>query len=98
MRKLMTFIAAFVIANPVFSQVTIQGKVKDTRGKAVPGASVSLKDTYDGTVADSLGKYKFSTTEKGEQTLLVSNIGYKSFEQKITIGASPMTIDAAIKE
>jgi len=93
------FCAAFLLSiAQVHSQIVIRGKVKDNKGKPVPGASVSLKDSYDGTIVDSLGNYKFTTSEKGEQTLIVSNIGYKPFEQKISIGSSPIALDAMIKE
>ena len=80
------------------AQVTVSGKIKDYKGKPVAGASVSLKDTYDGAVSDSTGKYTFVASEKGEFTFLVTNIGYRSFEQKITIGTAPITMDASIKE
>jgi len=93
------FLTAFMAAmTHAYSQVTIHGKVKDNKGKPVPGASVSIKDSYDGTVVDSLGNYKFATTEKGDQTLIISNIGYKPFEQKITIGTTSIELDATIKE
>ena len=87
MRKLIAGVIGLIIALQLYSQTIIQGKLKDNKGKPIPGASVSIKDSYDGAVADSLGNYKFSTTEKGDQTLIATNIGYKSFEQKITIGS-----------
>ena len=52
-----------------FSQVTISGKVFSKK-QPVPGASITLKDTYDGTTSDSSGNFKFSTTEKGEHILV----------------------------
>jgi hypothetical protein len=72
--------------------------LKDNKGRPIPGASVSIKDSYDGGVADSLGTYKFSTTEKGDQILIATNIGYRSFEQKITIGSQPIVVDIMLKE
>ncbi len=90
--------AFIMIVIQINSQVIIQGKVKDNKGKPIPGASISLKDTYDGTVADSLGNYKFTTTEKGEQSFIASNIGYRSYEQKITLNTQPFVIDVVLKE
>lgn len=99
MRKIATllFLSGFFISG-LNAQVTISGKIKDNKGKPVPGASVSLKDTYDGTLVDSMGNYKFTTTEKGEQLFVVTNVGYKSFEEKITIGAESITRDIVLKE
>ena len=82
----------------LFAQATIRGKVKDNRGRPLAGASVSLKDSYDGTVTDSLGNFSFTTSEKGDFILVFSIMGYKSYEQKITIGKDPITIDASLKE
>ena len=98
MRKTVCLIAFMVAMAYAYSQVSIHGKVKDNKGKPVPGASVSIKDSYDGAVVDSSGNYKFATTEKGDQTLIISNIGYKPFEQKITIGTTSIELDATIKE
>jgi hypothetical protein len=79
-------------------QTVISGKIRDNKGRPLSGASVSLKDTYDGSTADSLGKYSFKTTEKGSQTLSVSAIGYKTFEQAYEITGANMTIDVLLKE
>ncbi|HMG68216.1 MAG TPA: TonB-dependent receptor, partial [Chitinophagaceae bacterium] len=98
MRKLTLILGALLVVSCLHSQITIKGKVKDNKGNPVPGASVSLKDTYDGGIVDSLGTYKFTTTEKGDQTLIITNVGYKSFEQKITIGTVPITTDVILKE
>src|SRR5678815_5453622 len=98
MRKSIAVVAGLVIASQLYSQTIIHGKLRDNKGKPIPGASISIKDSYDGAVADSRGNYKFSTTEKGDQTLIATNIGYRSFEQKITIGSEPIIVDIMLKE
>lgn len=98
MKKLMLLITGFSIVSQLFSQVVIQGKVKDNKGRPLPGASVSLKDTYDGTLVDSSGNYKFTTSERGEFIFLVTNVGYKSYEETITIDNIPITKDIILKE
>jgi len=80
------------------AQVTIKGILKDNKGKPVAGASISVKDSYDGGTSDSTGKYSFRTSEKGEQLLVISSIGYKTIEQKISLVAGILTIDATLKE
>jgi vitamin B12 transporter len=97
-RQLIFFITLFFICGAVFSQVTISGKVKDNRGKPVAGASIALKDAYDGATSDSTGHFSFKTTEKGEFTILVTNISYNSFEQKIILDKDAITIDFVLKE
>jgi len=91
------FLFLFIIDVSAFCQFTISGKVKDTKGKPVAGASVSLKNSYDGATADSTGAFHFKTSEKGEQLIEVTNIGYNSFEQKIILDKN-IIIDAVLKE
>ncbi len=98
MKKLVSLLTGLLVISQVYSQVIIMGKVKDNKGKPIPGASVSIKDSYDGGIVDSSGNFKFTTTEKDEQTILISNVGYKSFEQLVTIGTTPITLDVTLKE
>src|SRR5258708_13265954 len=93
------FLLLVLISSPTFllAQVTISGKVSDKKNP-LQGASISLKDTYDGAITDSLGRFSFKTSEKGEQTLIVSSIGYKPFEQKITIEKTNLNFDVILKE
>lgn len=93
-------IASFLLcAWPVllFSQITISGKVSDKKNP-LHGASIALKDTYDGAITDSLGKFSFKTFEKGEFILLVSSVGYKPFEEKVTLAKSNLNFDVILKE
>jgi|APGre2960657404_1045060.scaffolds.fasta_scaffold32321_2 vitamin B12 transporter len=47
------------------AQVKVDGNIVDAKGKPVAGASITLKDTYDGATTDSVGRFSFLTTEKG---------------------------------
>ena len=93
---LLFFMQGFIFI--LHAQVTISGKLKDTKGRPMPGVSVSLKDSYDGTIVDSLGNYKFNTTEKGEHILTATNVGYRSFQEKIKIDSTPIIKDIILKE
>lgn len=82
----------------VFSQTVVKGFVRDNKNNPVRGASIAIKDTYDGTTSDSLGSYSFRTSEKGAKVLVVSGIGYKTFEQNLRLEGNTITVDATIKE
>lgn len=69
----------------VNAQVKISGKVTDTKNKPLIGASISLKDTYDGSTTDSLGNFQFETAETGSKILEVTLVGYSSYEKNISI-------------
>ena len=65
------------------AQRTITGNVSDAAGP-VPGASVIVKGTTTGAVADGDGNFSFAT--KGDNlTLVVSAVGYSTKE--IALGA-----------
>ena len=98
MRKCTSLLIVLAFVQHLSAQVIISGKVKDNRGRPLPAASVSVKNTYDGTISDSSGNYSFSTTEKGEQTLITTNVGYRTVEQTITIDNAPLNIDISLKE
>jgi len=89
------FATSFYWAN---GQITIKGVIKDNKQKPLSGVSISIKDSYDGATSDSTGSYSFKTTEKGEQLLVISSIGFKSFEQKIKLEGTTIVVDAVLKE
>jgi len=75
----------------------IIGTVKDEEGKPITYANIYLKDTFDGTSSDDKGSFAFETYETGIQTLIVSFIGYESFDQEININKN-ITLDIVLKE
>ena len=64
------------------AQNSISGKVVDTKGQAIVGASVYIENTYDGGFTDEKGVFSFNSDEKGIQTLVVSFVSYKTFKEK----------------
>lgn len=80
------------------AQTSISGTVKDAKGKGLPAVSITLKNTYDGATTDSAGKYAFTTTEKGDQTLVFTAVGFKMVEQLIKVSGSPMDVSVSLKE
>ena len=96
--KTLSLILFLGISNFILSQTTISGKVTDKKNP-LPAVSITLKDTYDGATSDSTGKFSFKTTEKGEFILIATSVGYRPFEQKITLdGSGSMVIDIVLKE
>jgi TonB-dependent Receptor Plug Domain. len=94
-------IGAFILGLTAFSaigQTTISGRITDSKNHPLAGISISIKDSYDGTTADSSGKFRFTTDEKGEQALSASSSGYRSFEQKINLDGTPITLNISLKE
>ena len=64
---------------------TISGKVTDEKGEALPGVSIILKGTQQGTSTDADGRYQI-TAPDGDPVLIFSFVGYLSQEK--TIGSA----------
>src|SRR5215467_408241 len=92
------FIALLLFTTCLHAQTLVSGTVKDTKGHPLRGASLTVKDSYDGATSDSLGNFHFKTTETGAHTLVVTNIGYNSLEQPITLAGSPLELRLQLKE
>ena len=87
-----------LVASGVIAQVKITGSIKDTKGKPIPNVSITLKDTYDGTVSDSLGSFNFVTSEKGAHIIQVSGVGYFEYSGPIDLKNETIALHIALKE
>lgn len=85
MKVILLAIATLVIGLPGFSQIQINGIVKDNKGEVVPGANIFIDGTYDGASSDVEGKFSFKTSEQGVKTLVVKVIGFKEYKQQISL-------------
>jgi vitamin B12 transporter len=97
MRKILT-IAALFTCQVLFAQVKISGIVKDNKNKELVGATIAIRDSYDGATTDSSGKFTFTSFETGEQVLVVSAIGYKTWEQNIVLASASLSFEISLKE
>lgn len=84
MRKLLLLALLFftAIAGALAQQV-VKGKITDDMGAPIPGASIVVKGTANGTTTDNDGNFSF-TLPPNTKYLLVSAVGYG--ERQITIG------------
>lgn len=98
MKSYITLFTSLVILTALNAQVKISGTIKDNKGNAVIGASISIKNSYDGATTDSTGAYAFKASDKGAQVIIFSSIGYKEVEQPITIAGTPITLNIILKE
>src|SRR6266700_1500769 len=81
-----------------YSQTQISGRINDTKGHPIPGASISVKGSFDGATSDSTGIYSFSSTDTGLQTLRVSSVGYRAIEVTLRLAGKSVKMDLQLKE
>lgn len=79
-------IASMLLASVVtFAQSKVTGTVVDAEtGEGLPGASVVLKGTTDGTITDFNGDFSL-TIDANTATIVISFVGFKSVERTINL-------------
>jgi iron complex outermembrane receptor protein len=84
MKKITLFLFLFASALVNAQSFTLKGKVVDTNNAYLPGATILVKETKQGTSSDFEGNFRFNL-EKGTYTVQVSFIGYKTVSEKVSI-------------
>jgi hypothetical protein len=74
--SLIVLIASMSFASKAIAQFHISGTVIDDKKKPVKGANVYLDGTIDGATTDSMGIFRFTTTEQGNQSIVASEISH----------------------
>lgn len=72
-----------LLASTAFSQQKVTGTVTDVSGEGVPGVSVSVKGTTQGTITNGEGNYSLDVNG-ANRTLVFSSIGYLT--QEVAVG------------
>ncbi|WP_229252563.1 TonB-dependent receptor [Dyadobacter helix] len=67
----------------ISSEQTVSGKVSDEKGEGLPGVSIVVKGTQQGTITDAQGQYSLSFQEKNP-VLIFSFVGY--VPQEVSVG------------
>ncbi len=99
--KPIALLAGLVLTFSLQAQTVIKGKVTDSKGQAVPGASVQIKNTGAGTSSNTDGIYQLNVNLKnGKYDVVISSVGFKSSEKAITVSGANgnFSFDASLKE
>lgn len=79
-RFLLLGVLFLLAGTTVFAQqYTVRSKVIDSRGESLPGANVQESGTSNGTTTDINGNFEVKVVS-AKSTLLISFIGYKTYE------------------
>ncbi|KAA9340732.1 SusC/RagA family TonB-linked outer membrane protein [Adhaeribacter soli] len=79
----LTLCMLLLCCSAIAQSLTIKGRITDETGEGLPGASVSVKGTTNGTITDANGNYSLSVANPNE-LLTISFMGYRP--QEITAG------------
>src|SRR5690606_2835213 len=73
------FFPLFFPGSYAFAQYEVKGMIADWNGEVLPGASVVVRGTAQGTVADRDGNYAIAAPDENA-ILVFSFVGYQSLE------------------
>jgi TonB-linked SusC/RagA family outer membrane protein len=75
---------------------TITGRVIDETSQPLPGATIVVKGTTVSAAADVNGYFKLTNAPSGQQTLVVSFLGYESLLQQVNVNGV-VTVNLQLK-
>lgn len=77
-KRFLTLWLVFLIAGiQAFAQMTVTGKVTDSKGEGLIGVNILVDGTTNGTITDVDGNYRIAGVKQG-QKLVFTSIGYKT--------------------
>ncbi|MFB1041195.1 MAG: carboxypeptidase-like regulatory domain-containing protein, partial [Polaribacter sp.] len=92
--KNLLFVALFFVTATVLGQTKITGTVVDETNQPLPGASVLVKGTTNGTSTDFNGKFTLQA-KSDSGAIVVSFIGYSSKEVVFSSSKNSLTVQLA---
>ncbi|MFL3660306.1 MAG: TonB-dependent receptor [Polaribacter sp.] len=84
MKKITFFLFLFASTLVNAQSFTLKGKVVDANNESLPGATILVKETQQGTSSDFDGVFRINL-DKGMYTIQVSFIGYKTVSEEISV-------------
>ena len=96
--KRLLFIISGCLLSVIVAGQTLSGRITDTKGQAIPRATIYIKEISHGIIADENGEFR-TTLEKGNYTLEVSSLGFekKTVSVLITEEGAKMVIELTEK-
>ncbi|WP_299215480.1 TonB-dependent receptor [uncultured Dokdonia sp.] len=73
------YVLFFFLCVSSYGQATVSGKVTDNKGIPIEGANIYLDGTYDGASSTVDGTFSFTTSETGDQVLIVTFLSYEPY-------------------
>ena len=80
------------------AQSIIKGTVKDTKGIPMEYVNVFIRNSTDGSLTDSLGRFKIITKLQGNQIINVSFVGYEQISYPLTIADKEYSLTFKLRE
>lgn len=96
MKLALSFLLTFSTLSPSFAG-GIRGLISTNKGEALPYASIAVKGTSNGTIANEEGVYEFSLPA-GSYDLTIQYLGFKTLSKTVTVGADFKEVNFILEE
>ncbi|SHF23067.1 TonB-linked outer membrane protein, SusC/RagA family [Mariniphaga anaerophila] len=101
--KVLFMMAFLLLSVYVYAQVQVSGTVKDAAGELLPGVSIQVKGTAQGTITDMDGRYSLNVPD-AQSVLVFSFVGMQTREMPvdgksivdITLSTSTIGVDEIV--
>jgi hypothetical protein len=98
MKALILTFSLLLLIVGALAQTKISGTLTNSKGKPVSNANISIRNSYDGTTTDSNGKFSFTTSETGPQTLQFSALNYETDSIRLEMKNTVLILNISLKE
>lgn len=87
----------------VYSQNSVQGRIKDNYNNIITGAAVAMRSLNDtlfvrGCISDNNGRFQIDDVPAGDYRLSVSCLGYTSYTVNINLKQTIILADIVLQE
>lgn len=80
-----------------YAQLSIKGKVTNSTGEGLPGATISIQGSNQGTITDLDGNYQLTDLNQGSYSLTFRYLGFTDDNRKVSLEEN-LVIDVQLKE
>src|SRR5690554_2846167 len=91
-KQFFTFLILLLSSFTLQAQHTLQGTVVDRGNQPLPGVSIAIESTLEGTATDIDGRFSFTTNQDLPLTLVVSFLGYRTQEIDVYEANAPIHV------
>jgi len=93
MKYLLSFSICVLLSTLSFAQTgKLKGVVLDNSKNSLPGVTVHIKNTSNGTQTNETGFFEISNLNDGNYTLSISSLGFKTKELPVTIAQNEVDL------
>ena len=99
MNKIKLLFLVFVFSTFFLSaQTTLNGSVKNLKGEALEGATISLIPTSFYSVTNSNGNFEIQNLPTGNYTIIITYLGYKTINESFDFKEKNKTLNFVLQE